>query len=149
MKNFALVLIVFICVLCNQPKNAQYYFDEGKKSFEKGEFDMALSNYQEGLKLEPKSEIGYNLLGMVCRFKFNQTRDPEWRKKEIASFEEALRLNPDFVPALINLGATYYYSGARGKAAPYFKHALEVYPAHPESEALKKMIAEGEEDKKD
>jgi tetratricopeptide (TPR) repeat protein len=47
--------------------------------------------------------------------------------------------------ALVNLGATYYYSGEKKKAVPYFKHALEVYPEHPEADQIKKMITEVEE----
>ncbi|HIE06314.1 MAG TPA: tetratricopeptide repeat protein, partial [bacterium (Candidatus Stahlbacteria)] len=59
-------------------------------------------------------------------------------------FEKALKINPDYMPALVNLGATYYYSGDKKKAAPYFKHALEVYPEHPEADTLRRMIKEGE-----
>ncbi|NOR18267.1 tetratricopeptide repeat protein [candidate division WOR-3 bacterium] len=145
MKKILLIVLALTIISCGQKKSAQDYFNKGAQLIEKGEIDKSIENYQQGLKLEPRSAIGNNLLGMAYRSKFNQTGDPEWKKKEIASFEAALEINPDYMNALVNLGATYYYSGEKKKAVPYFKHALEVYPEHPEAEQIKKMIADVEE----
>ncbi len=145
MKKILLVVLALILISCSQKKSAQDYFNKGVQLIEKGEIDKSIECYQQGLKLEPKSAVGNNLLGMAYRSKFNQTGDSEWKKKEIASFEAALEINPDYMNALVNLGTTYYYSGEKKKAVPYFKHALEVYPEHPEAEQIKKMIAEVEE----
>ncbi|MBA7516526.1 hypothetical protein ES705_08574 [subsurface metagenome] len=145
MRKILLALLALILISCSQKKSAQDYFNKGAQLIEKGEIDKSIEYYQQGLKLEPKSAVGNNLLGMAYRSKFNQTGDPEWKKKEIASFEAALEINPDYMNALVNLGATYYYSGEKKKAVPYFKHALEVYPKHPEADQIKKMITEAEE----
>ena len=134
MRKILLALLALILISCSQKKSAQDYFNKGAQLIEKGEIDKSIEYYQQGLKLEPKSAVGNNLLGMAYRSKFNQTGDPEWKKKEIASFEAALEINPDYMNALVNLGATYYYSGEKKKAVPYFKHALEVYPKHPEAD---------------
>jgi tetratricopeptide (TPR) repeat protein len=144
MKKVALPILILVFVFCGQHRDAQYYFDQGAKMFEKAEYDKAIESYQQGLKLEPNSAVGYNLLGMTYRFKYNQSSNAEWRKKEIESFDKALKINPDYMPALVNLGATYYYSGEKQKAVPCLRHALEIYPEHPEAEDIKKMIAEGE-----
>ena len=48
--------------------------------------------------------------------------------------------------ALINLGATCFYSGKKKEAVPYLKHALEVNPDHPEAGSIKQMIEEGEKE---
>jgi tetratricopeptide (TPR) repeat protein len=130
--------------MCSQPKTAQQYFDEGAAAFEEGELDQALALYEKGLKLEPKSAFGYNLHGMACRMKFNQTGDPTWHLREIASFEASINVDSNYIPALVNLGATYYYSGEKTKAVPYFRHALEVNPGHPDANLIQQMIAEGE-----
>ena len=147
-RQLLLVALLLTIISCAQQKDAQYYFNEGAKLFEKAEFDKAIEFYQQGIKLEPKSAVGCNLLGMAYRFKFNQTGNVEWRQKEIESFKKAIEINSDFMPALVNLGATYYYSGEKKKAVSYFRHVLEVMPNHPEAEELKKMIAEGEEEVK-
>jgi len=144
MRKILLALLALILISCSQKKSAQDYFNKGAQLIEKGEIDKSIEYYQQGLKLESRSTVGHNLLGMAYRSKFNQIGDPEWKKKEIASFEAALEINPDYMNALINLGTTHYYSGEKGKAVPYFKHALEVYPQHPEAEEIRKMIAEVE-----
>lgn len=147
MRQMGLVFLLLLATLaCSQKKSAQDYFNEGAKCFEKGEFDRAIEFYNKGIAQAPGSAVGYNLLGMAYRFKFNQSGKKDWRDKEIESFKKSIELEPDFVPALVNLGATFYYSGDKKKAVPYFKHALEVMPNHPEAEQLKKMIAEGSEE---
>jgi tetratricopeptide (TPR) repeat protein len=129
---------------CKPPQNEHHYFNEGAKQLEKGAYLEAITLYQQGLEINPKSEVGYNLVGMACRMQYNKTGDVLWRHKEIISFNQALEINPDYVPALINLGTTYYYSGEKDKAVAYFTHALEVYPEHPEAATIRSMIAEGE-----
>ncbi|MBN2619556.1 tetratricopeptide repeat protein [candidate division WOR-3 bacterium] len=141
---FLFSLCVLVLLSCKTQQNAQSFFNEGAKQLEKGEYIQAIELYQKGLDIDPKSAIGYNLVGMACRMQFNKTGDALWRHKEIISFNQALEIDPDYVPALINLGATYYYSGEKNKAVPYFKHALEVYPEHPEAREIRTMIAEGE-----
>jgi tetratricopeptide (TPR) repeat protein len=149
MKTLFIVFLALFIVSCGEKGSADQLFTEGAKYIEQGQYDKAIELYQRGIKVEPKSAMGYNLLGMAYRFKFNQTGEQMWRDKEIESFEKAIELAPDFAVALINLGATYYYSGEKQKAAPYFKHALEVYPQHPEAEEIKQMIAEIENLQKD
>jgi tetratricopeptide (TPR) repeat protein len=135
---------ILLLVACSQTKTAEHYFDEGAQAFEKGDMDQALALYEQGLKLEPKSALGHNLHGMACRMKFSLTGDPTWQLREITSFEASINIDSNYVPALMNLGATYYYSGEKAKAVPYFRHALEVSPGHPEAEMIQQMIAEGE-----
>ncbi len=144
MKKLLIVFVALIIMTCGKKGNAGQYLTEGVKCIEQGQYDKAIELYQQGVKLEPKSARAYNLLGMAYRLKFNQTGDQKWRDKEIESFEKAIELAPDFTMALVNLGATYYYSGDKKKAAPYFKHALEVYPQHPQADEIRQMIAEGE-----
>lgn len=144
MRILLISLMVLVFVSCGQQKEAEKYFEQGAQCFEQGQYDKAIELYQQGIKTAPRSSLGHNLLGMAYRFKCNQTGDQQWREKEVDSFEKAIECNPDYVPALINLGATHYYSGEKEKAVPYFQHALEVYPEHPEAEEIRKMITEVE-----
>lgn len=138
------VCTMLLLIVCSQTKTAQDYFDAGAQAFEKGDMDQALAQYEQGLKLEPKSAFGHNLHGMACRMKFNQTGDHTWMLREIASFEASINVDSNYVPALVNLGATHYFAGDKAKAAPYFRHALEINPNHPEADAIEQMISEGE-----
>lgn len=123
--------------------NAEKYVQEGLAHFQKQEYDQAIASYEKAIKLEPKAAGAYNLLGMAYRFKYNLLGNPEYRAKEIVAFEKAIEIDPKFWVAMINLGATYYYQGQKAKAAPLFKKALELNPAHPEKAQIEKMIAEG------
>jgi tetratricopeptide (TPR) repeat protein len=129
---------------CGGGDTADKYVQQGAAHFQKQEYDLAIQSYEQAIKLEPKSAVAYNLLGMAYRFKYNQTANPEMRAKEIAAFQKAIEVNPNYWVAMINLGATYYYQGDKAKAAPLFKKALTLHPDNPEKAQLEKMIAEGE-----
>lgn len=114
---------------------------EGVAAFKQGHFDQAIAAYQRAIASQPRNYVAYNLLGMAYRFKYNQAPSPALKEKEIAAFTKSLELKPDYVVALVNLGASYYYSGRQQQAAPLFAKALELMPNHPDAANLKKMIA--------
>jgi tetratricopeptide (TPR) repeat protein len=123
----------------------QSYLEKGQEAFKQGKYDQALQAYDEALKKEPRSAVIYNLKGMAYRFKYNQLHSPDLKEKEIAAFKQAIEMDPNFIPALVNLGSTYYFSDKKKEAGEQFKRVLELMPQHPEAEQLKKMIAEAEE----
>jgi tetratricopeptide (TPR) repeat protein len=124
-------------------KTAQDHFRKGEQLVTAGKLDEAIAAYEEGLDLEPKSAMGYNLLGMAYRLKYNALRSSEWKEMEIDAFQRAEEADSTFWPAFVNLGATLYYMGQREEAAPHFVHALALYPQNPEREQLEAMIREG------
>jgi tetratricopeptide (TPR) repeat protein len=123
---------------------AQKLMEQGTGQMEKQQFDQAIATFKRALQEEPKSAVIYNLLGMAYRFKYNQVRNQELKRQEIAAFEKAIDIDPNYWVALINLGATYYNMGEKAKAAPLFKKALTLNPNHPEKAQLEKIIKEGE-----
>jgi cytochrome c-type biogenesis protein CcmH/NrfG len=123
----------------------QSLLEKGQEAFKQGNYDQALQAYQKALKQEPRSAVILNLMGMAYRFKHNQLRSPDLKEKEIAAFKQAIEMDAKFIPALVNLGSTYYFSDKKKEAAEQFKKVLEIMPQHPEAEQLKKMIAEAEE----
>ena len=139
-----LLMMIFVASLAlAQKKTAEEYFQEGSKYFVQGNIDRAIESYKEGLKLEPESAVGYNLLGMAYRAKYNRLGSMIWKEREIQAFKKAIELNPLYMPALVNLGTTLYYMGRKREAAEYFQKALKVYPDHPQRKLIEKMIKEG------
>lgn len=141
-----MLMLILLAVLmgCGGGDNAEKYMQEGLVHFQLNDYDKAIASYQKAIKLEPRAAAAYNMLGMACRFKYNQLRDPEMRRQEIDAFQKAIDIDPKFWVAMINLGATYYGEGDKAKAAPLFQKALELNPQHPEKAQIEKMIAEGE-----
>lgn len=47
------------------------------------------------------------------------------------ALEDAVELQPDFVPLLRLAGDYYYLKGEKDKAVEIFAHILELYPGEP------------------
>lgn len=146
----ALAMMVAACPSDKEPApSANDEMQAGVEAFQAGRYDEAVEHYQKALaqpanagKMEQANL--WNLMGMAWRFKYNAAPSAEAKEKEISAFKKALELEPNYLVALVNLGATYYYAGRKQEAAAYFKKVLELAPQHPEAAELKKMIAEGE-----
>ena len=143
------VFIMIVAVVLTSARSwaisqAQKLVEEGVGQMQKKHYDQAIAIFQKALQEEPQSATTYNLLGMAYRFKYNQVRSQDLKNEEIAAFKKAVKIDPNYWVALINLGATYYYMGEKDKAAPLFKKALSINPNHPEKAQLEKMIQEGE-----
>lgn len=142
---FVVLLVVLACGQNSPGPSPEQLLQAGNAHFQKKEYDQAIECYQKVIKLEPRAAAAYNMLGMAYRFKYLQLRQPELPAKEIAAFKKAIKVDPKFWVAMINLGATYYRQGEKAKAAPLFEKALKLNPQHPQKAQLEKMIAEGRE----
>jgi tetratricopeptide (TPR) repeat protein len=143
MAVLSLVLISVVILIGCGEKSAQAFFDRGARELQDGNSDEAIATYLKGLELEPGSAVGYNLLGMAYRTKYNTLRATEWKEKEIEAFRKAVASDSTYWPAQINLGATLYYLGSKGEAAVHFRRALELHPENPERELLEQFVREG------
>lgn len=119
--------------------------EEGQQAFKQGQYDLALQAYARALQKEPQSAVIHNLMGMAYRFKYNQLHSPDLKEKEIAAFKKAVEMDSRFIPALVNLGSSYYFADRKKEAAEQLRRVLEIMPTHPEAEQLRKMIAEAGE----
>jgi tetratricopeptide (TPR) repeat protein len=139
----AVVLIVSMSACSGGEQTEKSLFNEGAQLFEQDKYDDAIEKYLEGLQKDPDSHVGYNLLGMAYRFKFNEVGAQKYRDKEIESFKKAIELEPDFWVAYKNISATLYYQGRKKDAVPYLEKALELQPNDPEKDLILQWIQEG------
>ncbi len=140
----ALLIMLAACAGWQEMKSASEYFEEGAALISKGKYDQAIKKYKKGLRIEPRSAVGYNYLGMAYGYKYEQLRSLDWREKEIEAFKKAIELDPNFFRPYFNLGITYHNMGKPKEAANYFKKCLEIYPEHPKRELIEKMMLEAE-----
>jgi Flp pilus assembly protein TadD len=114
MTRKALLLGLCLCLLgwlnsCGPQQAAENYFEQGKKAYEKKDFALALTNYNEAIKLNPKMGKAYNNRGIVgvATGKLNEA---------IADFTKAIELDPKNGKAYNNRAVAYYYTGDVAKS---------------------------------
>jgi len=152
MKSKLFILPVLVILIstaggCSSQKDrAKSLLNEGIQLSKEEKYEAAILKYEEALKLDTKNAIGYNLLGMAYRFRFNQSGTQEFKEKEIEAFKKAIDIDPKFWIAYKNISASLYYRGNKKEAVPYLEKALELQPNDPEKAILLQWIEEGKKE---
>lgn len=101
-------------------------FNAGLIKMEAGEFEAAISNFVEAIRLEPGAALAYDSLGA--------TYAAVGRIDEaIANGEQAVRLGPTLSTLHNNLSATYLTAGEFDRAVSSARKALEIDPSMAEA----------------
>jgi tetratricopeptide (TPR) repeat protein len=87
----------------------------------KGEYDLALNDYNDASQLNPNSAIYYNNRGIIYRIKHDYDR-------AIAEYGEAIWLNGGYVAAYYNRALAYGDKGEYDKALTDFGVVLQFDP---------------------
>ncbi|MCQ4188610.1 tetratricopeptide repeat protein [Methylocystis suflitae] len=100
---------------------AELYNARGKAYADKNQFDRAIKDLNEAIRLNPmESEAHYNR-GLVY-----QSRGE--RDRAIADYSEAIRLNPQNFDAYYNRGAAYEAENKLRNALADYRKSLEITP---------------------
>ena len=102
---------------------AKAFYDRGVAYKDKGDYDHAIADYNEAIRLNPKNSIAYNNRG-------NAYDDKGDLAHAIADYNEAIRLNPKYDQAYENRGVAYLYSGNLAKALADVSQASKLDPKH-------------------
>lgn len=94
----------------------------GIAHYNKREFDQAIADYDEALRLDPSYAHAYSTRGNAYRRKGENDRG-------IADYDEALRLNPDFSVAYYNRGNAYRDKSDYHRAIESYDEAIRLDPA--------------------
>ncbi len=100
---------------------AKAEFAEAEKLLHQGYLENARAAVLRGLKLDPRSVEGYNLLGIIYGQEKNYT-------ESVAALERALKLNPRSTEAHNNLGNIYFEQSNFEVAEQEFRAALRLDP---------------------
>jgi tetratricopeptide (TPR) repeat protein len=128
MKKIISAFLLIILVAFYHPAPAQNllsgeartYYNQAVRAQNEGDFDTAYTLYQKALLLNSTyQEAVINNLGVMFVYR------GDWDKAK-ASFSEALSANPDYKPALFNLGLLYYMRGDEKEALRYWTKYFEV-----------------------
>jgi tetratricopeptide (TPR) repeat protein len=99
-----------------------------------GEFREALQSAQSGLQISPNNAQLWMLQGLA----YSGTGDP---KSALASYQHALKISPDYLPALEGAAQIEYDAGSQD-AIPLLEHVLKMRPNDVTSHAMIAILAE-------
>lgn len=88
---------------------------------EKNYDDQALADFDEAIRLDPKSATTYTSRG-------NLYGDRGDNDKAIADYNAAIKLNPKLAPAYSNRGLSWMAKGDNDRALADFNHAIQLDP---------------------
>lgn len=99
-----------------EPKDAKAYHDRGIVWSHRGDYDKALGNFNQAIRLDPKNAVYYN------------SRGYNWFKKgkldkAIGDYDTAIEINPEYRAAYSNRGHAYKKFGFETKAEADFEKA--------------------------
>ena len=112
--------IIFALNLLN-PDSAQFYRIRGKAKYDKGQYEAAIADYNEALRINPDSAKIYHNRGQA-KFRLHQ------HKAAIVDYNEALRIKPDFAGAYHTRGGSKLMLGQFESAISDFDSALRIKP---------------------
>jgi tetratricopeptide (TPR) repeat protein len=109
------------------PRMAVAHFNCAVYTARSGEPEKALASYQQALALgiDAPEEVFNNIASIHTRM----NRDTQAR----AALEQALAINPDYIPALYNFGLLHEEFGEREQAIALFQRILVLDPQYHEA----------------
>ena len=103
--------------------SAEEYNERGDAYHGKKEFDKAIKDYTEAIKLEPDNAATYNKLGNSCKDKGEFTL-------ALYNYNRAIELDPEFPNAYNGRGIVYGEMGNLDQAIKDYKTAIEIDPTY-------------------
>ncbi len=94
---------------------------QGIEKSERGDFEGAIAEFTEALKINPNNVDAYYNQAVV----YSQLGNFELA---IANFSQALKFDPNFVQAYVNRGSIYLQLGNNERAMADFTKALKINP---------------------
>lgn len=130
----------------DMPADAAKAYNEGNKLYKTGNYDGAVQQYKEALKIAKDHRIYYQL-GVTLK------KQGKLAESETA-FNDAIKINPNFDLAYNGLGGTYFQDGKYAEAVESFKKFEELTKQKSLKDQAKEYISRsmvklGEQYKKD
>jgi S1-C subfamily serine protease len=100
-------------------------FPRGKVYYDAGEYENAVSEFQQAIKKNPANAEAYFYLGMC--YKESHSTDA------VDAFKTAVSIKPGYAEAYCNLGIVYIKLNMHKEAAAALREAIEINPNYSEA----------------
>jgi tetratricopeptide (TPR) repeat protein len=98
-------------------------FSSGKAYFDKSDYDRAIADFNEAIRLDPKYALAFYQRGNA----YGRKGDPD---RAIADLDEAIRLNPQHADSFVDRGNAYLRKGNQDRAIADYTEAIRLYPTY-------------------
>ena len=103
----------------SQSNRAAAYTYRGMAWRDKGDFDRAIADFDEAIRLDPNSALAYAHRGTAWQNKGDY-------KRVIADLTEAISLDPTLAPAYVNRGFSHMVEGDADRAIADYTEAIRL-----------------------
>ena len=108
-------------ITASQIQEAESYYYQGDEHDDREEFEQAIADLNQAIRLNPKLVNAYNLRGIVYRKQGKYDL-------AIADYNQAIQLNPKYANAYNNRGLVYYNQGKSDLAIADYNQAIQLNP---------------------
>ena len=124
MKRIFLIIPIGITLLCSSGAagTLQELYNSGEKFYQQGQYQKAISEYEQVVEMNPDFAPVYNSLGLAHQAIGTRMTDVIW------FFRVATDLDPEFTDAHVNLCRVYAEAGQFENARNACLSALEISP---------------------
>jgi tetratricopeptide (TPR) repeat protein len=110
------------------PENSQVQFNKGLYHYAKEEYQGSVSFFEKAFTLDPSNkDVKPNLAKVYFKLSGQELEKNQWREAA-THLSKALKYQPKFPEALVNLGIANANMGFTDKAAEQFNKALAIDP---------------------
>ena len=102
-----------------QQSLAAAFYNRGNAHYAKGDYDHAITNYSEAIRLDPNDHSAYDNRGSAYSHKGDLDR-------AIADYERAMRINPQDIKPIYNRGNLYKKKGDFDRALADYNHVISA-----------------------
>ncbi|MCL2939527.1 MAG: tetratricopeptide repeat-containing serine protease family protein [Trichodesmium sp. MAG_R02] len=108
-------------ITASQIQEAESYYDQGDEHHDREEFEQAIADLNQAIRLNPKLVKAYNVRGIVY---YDQGK----YDLAIADYNQAIQLNPKYAYAYYNRGLVYDDQGKYDLAIADYNQAIQLNP---------------------
>ncbi len=117
-----------LSIVAGPLNTAAAYLARGDRYSDLKDYDHAIADYSQAIRLKPDYAEAYNNRGLA--FALSSKRE---MASAIADYDQAIQLRPEYAYAYNNRGVAYMASGQPDAALHDFDRALQLQPNFPQA----------------